>query len=421
MKISFFKSVAKLSTFSIVAQISSVIALPLITRMFTPAEFGLYSFFVTIVTVIGLVASGQYHKVIMVTDDPLEADNLVFLAFFLAVVFAAMTFLSIEIATAFDLFPNDRDILMSLSGSLFLALFLYTSNQALYLWNNRYKNYNLMGGSSLARDLVSSLGKLAFGYFGILKLGLVYGFLISQVAFFLLLFFPFLRERNYKIQPLQFYIKNSLALVKKYIQFPKLSLPADFLGTFSIQAPILFMAPLFGATILGYYALARSLLGIPIAVLGASIGAVFQRDASEKFNKSGNCEQLYCQTGGVLFALGIIPVILLMFFAEPLFVFAFGTEWTTAGYYCAILSPLYLMRLIGKPLCFVFVLTNHLKFDFYLMTTFAVASILSLGMGFYLQSAEIAVYLISITHSLSYAVYIYFGYRMSTGKMFGTH
>ena len=188
MNSSFLKSVLKLSTFSIVGQLSSVVALPLITRMFTPDEFGVYSFFVTLVTLIGVLATGMYHRVILITNDSEEADQLFFLVLFISLVVGFLSFFAVHVATVFNFLKNDNVTLAFFSEALFLALVLYASSQALYLWNNRSAHYNLMGASSLCRDVVASVSKLAFGYFGILKFGLVYGFLIAQLTFFIFLF-----------------------------------------------------------------------------------------------------------------------------------------------------------------------------------------------------------------------------------------
>jgi O-antigen/teichoic acid export membrane protein len=414
MNSSFLKSVLKLSTFSIVGQLSSVVALPLITRMFTPDEFGVYSFFVTLVTLIGVLATGMYHRVILITNDSEEADQLFFLVLFISLVVGFLSFFAVHVATVFNFLKNDNVTLAFFSEALFLALVLYASSQALYLWNNRSAHYNLMGASSLCRDVVASVSKLAFGYFGILKFGLVYGFLIAQLTFFIFLFVPFLSHIRKKLKPVV-NIKYYYALGKKYSQFPKFALPTDFLASLSIQAPVLFMGLLFEPKILGFYALARTVLGLPVTVLCASVGAVFQKEASDLFNANNNCETLYLRLGSGIFLLGIIPLLLVMYYVEDFFVFTFGMEWSNAGYYCAILSPMYLFRLIGKPLSFMFILTQHLKLDFILMLSFTLSSALSLGLGYYLDSPVLAVLLISVTHTLCYLAYIIIGFYLSRG------
>lgn len=417
MKTSFFRDVIKLSTFSIIGQVSSVVALPFITRLFSPDEFGFYSLFVTAVTIIGLLASGMYHRVIVVTDDELEAERLVVLALLLGLIASMLVFCLIKLFYVLEIFSSYRNLAF-ISEGFSLAVFLYVGSQGLYVWLNRHKNYNLMGGSTLTRDVLASLSKLMFGFLGLVNLGLIYGYLVSQFIFFLLILFPFLKKMNLKRFLSEFRLRDYSGLLKKYIDFPRLNMPSDFLGTFSIQAPIIFIGIIFSPAALGFYALARSVLGIPIGLLSTSIGAVFQRKASEQFNKDGSFSILYRQTSTAVFLLGVIPVIISMLFLESIFILVFGSEWGTAGYFGAILSPLYLLRLVVKPLSFAFVITDHLRFDFFLMLAFAITSIGSLGAGFYYASVDLAVYLISASHSFCYLIYLYFGYQLSKGRKF---
>ena len=220
----------------------------------------------------------------------------------------------------------------------------------MYALNTRRGHFNLMGPSNLTRDIIASSSKLALGYFGVLKLGLILGYLFSQSIFLVLLSIPFLkhiaRDRlSVGIKP-----TSLLVLAQKYIDFPKKALPSNAIAVLAIQAPILFLGIIFNPEVLGYYALARTVLGLPLAVLGGSIMTVFQNEASTQFNATGNCQALYQKLAFAIFSLGIIPVVLGMLFVGALFELVFGLEWSTAGYYCAILMPLYLLRLIGKPL-----------------------------------------------------------------------
>jgi O-antigen/teichoic acid export membrane protein len=296
-----------------------------------------------------------------------------------------------------------------------LAVVLYAINQSMHALNTRHGHFNLMGLSGLTRDLMASLSKLALGYFGVLKQGLILGYLFSQSLFLVLLSLPFLKHIARYRQGVEGNLTNLLVLAQKYIDFPKKALPSNAIAVLSIQAPILFLGVIFSPEVLGYYALARTVLGLPVTVLGGSIMSVFQNEASKQFNATGNCQSLYQRLGLTIFSLGIIPVVLGMLFVGPLFEMVFGPEWSTAGYYCAILMPLYLLRLIGKPLGYIFPLTKHLNFSLYIMLAFGFSSAGALGAGYLFNSPVLAVLLISISHSFCYLAMIYFGLQMSRG------
>jgi len=414
VELKFFKNVLKLSSFSTVGQIIAVISLPLITRLFSPADFGLYSAFIAVVSLVGVWGTGMYHQVIVITDDSKEVVQLLFLTFLLSISLGFLTLGVATIANWLELFRSSEAVI-TYSGFFVLAVVLYAINQSMYALNTRRGHFNLMGSSNLTRDIIASSSKLALGYFGVLKLGLILGYLFSQSIFLVLLSIPFLkhiaRDRlSVGIKP-----TSLLVLAQKYIDFPKKALPSNTIAVLAIQAPILFLGIIFNPEVLGYYALARTVLGLPLAVLGGSIMSVFQSEASTQFNANGNCQVLYQKLGFTIFSLGIIPVVLGMLFVGPLFELVFGLEWSIAGYYCAILMPLYLLRLIGKPLGYIFPLTKHLNFSLYMMLAFGFSSAGALGAGYVFNSPVLAVFLISITHSLCYLAMIYFGYQMSRG------
>lgn len=414
MEFKFLNNVLKLSSFSSIGQLISVISLPLITRLFSPADFGFYSMFIAAVSLVGICGTGMYHQVIVITDNSKEVVQLLFLTFLLSIILGSVSLGVVTIADWLELVGSNEAVI-TYSGFFVFAVVLYAINQSMYALNTRRGHFNLMGASNFTRAIIASSSKLALGYFGVLKQGLILGYLFSQSIFLVLLSLPFLkyvaRDRlSVGIKP-----TNLLMLAKKYIEFPKKALPSNAIAVLAIQAPILFLGIIFNPEVLGYYALARSVLGLPVTVLGGSIMTVFQNEASTQFNATGNCQALYQKLALAIFSLGIIPVVLGMLFVGPLFELVFGLEWSTAGYYCAILMPLYLLRLIGKPLGYIFPLTKHLNFSLYMMLAFGFSSAGALGAGYVFNSPVLAVLLISISHSLCYLAMIYFGYQMSRG------
>ena len=393
-------------------------SLPLITRIFSPENFGYYAFFVTIVSVLGMFTTGFYQSVIMITDSDRERRGIMFLILILSLVVGLFFTGSIFFLGQISWAPANIKLLGSHPVVLLFSLILYGWCQTLYPWVNRQGYFTFMGAANVLRDSVLALGKLGFGYLGVLKFGLVYGYLGSQLVFFAMLLGPVVRNVRSELNASEITLDKLYALAKKYVRFPKIFLATNFLQAFSLQAPIIFFGMLFGWKILGFYALARSVAGLPIAILAGAIAAVFQREASQQYNKSGDCSVLFLKTGSTIFLSLIFPCLVAIAYTEPLFALAFGDQWVVAGTYCAILGPLYLIRLIGKPLSFVFQLTDHLELDFSLTLIFLMSSCLSLGIGYVFASAELSVYLISISHSFSYLVYIYFGYQISQGKQY---
>src|SRR5262249_39342788 len=73
----FVSDVLKLVSGTVVAQIVSLLAAPVLTRLFTPAAFGVVTIFVSISAVFGTVVCLRYDRSIIVPESDSEGFGLV--------------------------------------------------------------------------------------------------------------------------------------------------------------------------------------------------------------------------------------------------------------------------------------------------------------------------------------------------------
>jgi O-antigen/teichoic acid export membrane protein len=109
------------------------------------------------------------------------------------------------------------------------------------------------------------------------------------------------------------------------------------------------MGAAFGSQVLGWYAFALRIARTPLAMLGASVGQVFQQRAAQVWNDGGDLGALARRTMGRL-ALLALPFGLLMLWAPQLFAWAFGAEWREAGAQVRLLAPWILLNFLTSPL-----------------------------------------------------------------------
>ena len=65
-----------------------------------------------------------------------------------------------------------------------------------------------MGVSSIIRDIGAVIGKLGFGCLGFSTFGLVYGYMISQLLYFLIILSPFITDLRFKSIARYSYLKT---------------------------------------------------------------------------------------------------------------------------------------------------------------------------------------------------------------------
>ena len=197
--------------------------------------------------------------------------------------------------------------------------------------------------------------------------------------------------------------------------FPLLEAPASLINTLAHQLPFLVFPLIFSSVIAGQYFLVDRVLIIPASLIGSAVFEVFKNKAQEDFARNGNCTPIFVKTGIALLAIGSLPALVLLFFAPNLFSFVFGPEWSKAGEYAQILTPLAWVQFVASPLSYVLVFREKLWLDLKLQATFLFLVLTALFVGAELTSVEVSLRLLVGAGIFFYAAQIYFSYKASRG------
>jgi lipopolysaccharide exporter len=87
----FAADVFKLVTGTTLAQAVAVLASPLLTRLYGPEAFGFLALFISITSILGVVACMRYELAIMLPQDDREAANLLALSLLSTVIVSGLT------------------------------------------------------------------------------------------------------------------------------------------------------------------------------------------------------------------------------------------------------------------------------------------------------------------------------------------
>jgi len=378
----FIKNAAKLMAGTVIAQVITVMASPLLTRLYTPADFGTFSFYSSIVAVITIVASGRYDMAVVVAKNFKSAINILFLAAAFILLTSILTF---GAAFAFRqelntlLHVNNGWALVWLLPLTVLFLGIY---QLIAYWANRQKDFSIIAASKVLQNILNVSFAIGYGFLFKSQLGLVLGFFIGSLAAFSTLLIKY-------FNPLLFFRKEVSRVRLKYVmsyhrQFPAYSMPSSFLDTFSNQAPIFFITIFFGNVLAGYYGFAIRIISIPVTLIGASIAQVFFQKLSEEFRNKGNCTKLIYQTWGSLALIGLLPCVLLILLGPQLFSFIFGEEWGQAGRMAQYLALMQFFVLVSSPTSTAMIVFGAQQVSFFFGLASAVYRPLALYIGYLL-------------------------------------
>lgn len=381
---------------------------PLLTRIYGPEEFGVLALYVSITTIPSILSSLRYDQAIMLSDNDVEAQDL------LAVSIGMAFLVAFVIAIGLLVFEDNIVTLMGLQDLGWwlyfvpLTVFMSGSYQSLSYWTARQKNFKKLSVSRVVRSTASSAFQTILGLASISG-GLIGGLIASQF-----MGFRYLKDKELSLtkSPIPRYAKTK-ALLDKYRRFPAYDMPAIFFNLVANQAPILVLGRYFGPGILGQYALMNKIVNAPISLVSSSLLDVFRQKVTSDINSHGNCRPIFLHTLKILSLLGLAPLVLLVFFGENIFGFVFGEQWRQAGDYAKIMAPMFYLKFIAGPLSYVLIARQWQRTNLLGQIGLLCSTVLAITYGVFTESVLNLLYSFSIAYSVVYCWYLAVSYKAS--------
>ena len=340
------RNFAKLLSANVLAQVIGLIVYPILTRIYSPEDFGLLNLFLSIGGVLAILSTAEYYYAIVLPKEEQEAENV----FGVGVLWLIATTLLIGISITFAkpislLFKSPN--LASHYWLMPLYVFAIGAWNLLNYWYIRQKQFGQISQYLMSQSILSAGGKIGMGYAGILQGGMIYAVVIAPL---LSIGTSIVRNGRGCLQPLLHISKaDMLEQSKQYRNFPCFVLPRSFLNVLAGQLPILLLTPFFGAKYVGLLSMALLLGYTPIGTITRAIYQVLYQHTTERVHAKE-------RIGGVFwrFIAGssavVLPLFGGLFFVLPdMTSWLLGEEWRVVGTYIRWMLPwLYLSLLTGS-------------------------------------------------------------------------
>jgi O-antigen/teichoic acid export membrane protein len=124
------------------------------------------------------------------------------------------------------------------------------------------------------------------------------------------------------------------------------------------MAPALLLAYYFDAAAAGFFFFCFRLLEMPRDLIGTAVRRVFHQRSAELKNDGYDLTPIYAKTTGALFAVPLLPALVIAAFGPELFSFVFGAEWGRAGSYAQWLVILWVTSFCNVPAVTLFFVLN---------------------------------------------------------------
>lgn len=315
----------------------ALLSIPLLTRLYTPEQFGVFGLFSSVLLLLVPLATFRYMTALPLPRTDRAAFAVLALAFVLLVGFSLVLLVVALLAGAplltglglGDLLPY---ALLIPAGVFFASLF-----ETLSMWATRARAYRVIAITQIWQAIGGEGSKLLLGVLAVGPIGLVAGYILGQVSGlrniitrFWAVFRAFLPRLS---------VRHMRIVAHRYRGFPINRMPAQFLLALGMQAPLLLTAGYFDAATTGQMALAMTAFALPFALVGQATSRAYFGEMAKL--GAQNAGEILVRMRQVMLTLGLmaLPVsAVLFFYAEPIATFVLGADWAQAGRFISFLA-----------------------------------------------------------------------------------
>lgn len=344
------RSLISLASGNIISRLIVIGSMPILTRIFSPSDFGVFYVVVGFSSVAIPLVSLGYTNAIPVVHRDVRAIAIMGCCIASTVISTAIlvTFIiGISYAFDFDAINEIAKNVWFLAGLIISSSFI----EVAAAWQTRERRLDITSTALVLKALISEVlkGLLGFSVPGphSLLTGHLFGAILAAVYSFVSI--PIHRIIYYISRP-----KYFISVFFRYREYALFRMPAQALSAAGVQAPVLILGLSYGSTSAGHVAIAVNMISVPVSIFGQSLSrAIFSelshaiRTSSEDINL---VRKIFRHGMAISFLIGAPIALLAYLFASPVFSFVFGDRWSHAGSYVSILSIYMFFQFMSYPL-----------------------------------------------------------------------
>lgn len=409
-KNSFAQGVSVLVGGTVSAQAIMVLASPILTRLYSPEDFGLLAVYASILIFFTVIASLRYELAIPITEKDSEALNLVKISIALVFIISFISIFFVYFLGGYLASKVDQPQLKSYLWLLPLGIIAIGFYNIFNYWSLRNRKFKTIAKTKFTQSVVSLL--VQFSCFKLGALALILGQIGGQAFGTSSLSKSTISSPEFR----KWNVESLKKTVIKYKKFPIFSTWEGLINAAGNQLPPLFFALLFSANAAGLYMLANRVLAMPMALIGGAVANVFLTNAADAYRNN----KLYVIFEAVYTKLVyiVMPIMLVLIIDAPqLFSLVFGQDWKDAGEIARWLTPWLSIVFIASPLSTLFSVVDKQKQGMYFQVIMLVFRIVGISIGFYYEDLIVAIALFSLLSMICWTGFLIWACIISNSKV----
>lgn len=411
------RNVGKLLSANIIAQAIGIIIYPVLTRIYAPADFGLLNLFLSIGSILSLLATSEYQSAVLLPSQNDEAAGVARVGLRITALWMLIIAISVPFAQ-----PIAHLFKAPILASYYLLLVPYVGIMGGWTvynaWLTRHRAFGRISAYQLNQSATGVVTKLLFGWIGWLRSGLI---LSSILAPLIALVTAIGRSSELFIALWQSCKASPRELANKYRRFPLFSMPRSLVNNLSGNLPAILLTPFFGLNELGFFAMAMTLAFRPINMITASLHQVlFERVAQAVREHQSIWQKL--QRSWLQLAAAVIPTMGILTFIMPWLVrVLLGSGWEETATLIRYMMPWLTCIFLIAPFAFISEVFGQQKLFLIIEIIYLALRIAAMLLGIGMKDFELAVILMSVVGTamllLQFGIYVYLLRRYESTRL----
>lgn len=335
----FLADARRLAAGTFCGQLIGFVASPVLTRIFSPDDFGIYSTLLAATMVIAAFVALRVEELIPATPRPLAALHLVQFMISLSVVASVLALFGILLLGHYWArllsIPKSGAAVLVMLPVLLIAFGFYSGVRA---WSVRQARFADIGRAQTFRAAVMVAVPAVIGITGFVQIP---GFLLALGQALGLFAFAALLLRSFNQRELLILATPSWRKIKSTVNansgMVRATSLSQIISTIYGRLPILVIASAYGPLEAGFYALADRVVTAPTALVSRAIGDVYRQRAAKMHREGGTFNILFRKVAMVTFTLAAVPYTIAFVVIPPHMRMIFGGAWETAAFTMSML------------------------------------------------------------------------------------
>jgi O-antigen/teichoic acid export membrane protein len=398
----FANQVARLTVGTGLGQLIVVVVTPLLTRLYSPADLGVFGLYSSFVAVAAVAVCWRLDLAVATARSRGEAAGLVLLCLVLCLPMSLL--LAAGLAGLIEARVLSFELLSFWAVPLAVLCLAATGMfGTLRYWHVAQHDFGIVGRGLVLQGAGRAAASVGCGLAGMGWAGLLLGDLVGR-----LLGIRQLWARAWgaiRSETAAFGAADLIGRLHAARRYPLIVLPSSVLDAVAAALPLPVIATLFGPAAAGQFALVWRIATIPSGLIASSVADVFHVHAVAADSRDpaaiGSLMRSTLRRLMVVAALIYLPLCLL---APVIFSWIFGTQWQQAGWLMLVLLPMWWSATVVSPVSRVLIVSGRPALKLVFDLCYVVLPIAAL-LAFREQGLERAVLAYGLAATLAYAVY----------------